>query len=343
MFFAKNIRSVIISIFEAIVALGILVTIHELGHLLAARFFGVSVEKFSIGFGPKLISFTKRKTEFRISLIPLGGYLKMKGENPSENSEDSDSYNTKKWWKRAIIAFSGPFANFFLAILIFIISFGIGKAYEDYSPIVGWVNNEFIQIEKGDEILSVNGNEINSWNQIIKYTKNGETNSYLIERNGDDIEITNSVISQETWVTNILPFTTTKIGEVAPGLPAYEAGLMSDDIILTVDGKLVKDWYEMRDLITSSKNNNVKLTIERAGKTFQKSVKLGNNIVDNSKIIGITQALPLKLTERYNLFESIKLGTYTTVNFVAANYAMLYKLVANPQEIKANLGGPVMI
>jgi regulator of sigma E protease len=108
-----------LNIIGALVALGILVTVHEFGHFIAARIFKVEVEKFSIGFGPKLFSFKKGITEFRISLIPLGGYLKMKGENPDEKIEnDENSFKSKLWWQRAIIAFSGPFANFILALLI---------------------------------------------------------------------------------------------------------------------------------------------------------------------------------------------------------------------------------
>ena len=96
------------NILGAVVVLGILVTIHEFGHFIAARIFGVEIEKFSIGFGPKILGFTKGITNYRISVIPLGGYLKMKGENPEEKLiNEEGSFYSKKWWQRSLIAFSG--------------------------------------------------------------------------------------------------------------------------------------------------------------------------------------------------------------------------------------------
>ena len=86
-----------------LIALGILVTVHEGGHFLAARCFGVAIEKFSIGFGPKLVAFSRGGTEYRISLLPLGGYLKMKGENPDEKTADADAFIAKKWWQRNVL------------------------------------------------------------------------------------------------------------------------------------------------------------------------------------------------------------------------------------------------
>ena len=117
-----------LNIIGALIALGVLVTVHEAGHFIAARLFGVEIEKFSIGFGPKLLAFIKGKTEYRISLIPLGGYVKMKGENPDEEIENPEtSFRAKNWWQRAIIAFAGPFMNFILAMLLFVASFGVSN------------------------------------------------------------------------------------------------------------------------------------------------------------------------------------------------------------------------
>lgn len=333
------------NIIGAIVALGILVTVHELGHFIAARIFNVEVEKFSIGFGPKLLAFTKGKTEYRISLIPLGGYLKMKGDNPDEEVEDTEnSFKTKVWWQRAIIAFAGPFANLILALLIFIFTFAIGKHFEDQLPIVGEVSTNYAEfVQEKDTILQVNDKDVNGWMQIIQYVKENEENTFLIERNNKQILITNNQVEPKTWVTEILPYVPAVIGEVAPGMAAYKAGLMDNDEILSVDGKDVKNWYEMRTAITTNENEFITLKIKRGDDIFEKSLSPEENLLDNNRIIGVTQYMPVKYIERYSLLESVKYGTIGTINFVYLNYVMLYKLIANPSAIKNNLGGPVMI
>ncbi len=333
------------NIIGAIIALGVLVTVHELGHFIAAILFKVEVEKFSIGFGPKLIAFTKGKTEYRISLIPLGGYLKMKGENLDEEVENTEnSFKTKTWWQRAIIAFAGPFANLILALLIFILTFAIGKHFEDQLPIVGEVSANYTEfVKEKDTILQVNDKDVTGWTQIIQYVRNDEENTFLIERNDQQILITNNETEPRTWVTEILPYVPAIIGEVAPGMAAYKAGLMDNDEIMSVDGKNVKNWYEMRTAITTNENESIILKIKRGDDIFEKNIIPEENILDNNRIIGITQYMPVKYIERYSLFESVKYGTIGTINFVYLNYAMLYKLIINPSAIRSNLGGPVMI
>ncbi|MDA3813451.1 MAG: RIP metalloprotease RseP [Candidatus Cloacimonetes bacterium] len=333
------------NIIGAIVALGILVTVHEFGHFIAARIFKVEVEKFSIGFGPKLLAFKKGQTEYRISLIPLGGYLKMKGENPDEKVEDTEkSIKTKLWWQRAIIAFSGPFANFILALLIFILSFAIGKHFEDQLPIVGEVSANYAEfVQENDTIIQVNEKDVIGWTQIIQNTRVDEENTFLIERNNEQILITNNEVEPMIWATEILPLVPAIIGEVAPGMAAYKAGLMDNDEVLSVDGKDVNNWYEMRTAITTNENELITLKIKRGNDIFEKTLAPEENILDNNRIIGITQYMPVKYVEKYNLLESVKYGTIGTISFVYLNYAMLYKLITNPGAIKNNLGGPVMI
>jgi regulator of sigma E protease len=334
-----------LSIIGALIALGILVIVHETGHFVVARIVGVEIEKFSIGFGPKLIGFKKDKTEYRISIIPLGGYIKMKGEKPDkEIDDDTGSYHSKSWWERALIAFAGPFANFLFALIIFISSFVIGRYYEDHLPVIGKVEPVYEQVfERNDKILEINGHVVQGWSQLVQYTKTDEYNSILLERNGKTLEIELTEIEPRIWYSEILPLSPSVIGEVAPGMAAYKAGLMAGDSILVVNGEKVNDWYDMRELITGSESDEITLTIKRGEQTFEKSLMLEENILQDNKIIGITQYLPVKIEERYNIVESVAYGSITTMNFVALNYVMLFKLVTKPKAIKSNLGGPIMI
>ena len=334
-----------LNIFGALIALGVLVTVHEAGHFIAARFFGVEIEKFSIGFGKKLFSFRKGDTEYRISLIPLGGYVKMKGENPDEEIVDVEhSYRSKTWWQRAIIAFAGPFMNFVLALLLFIFSFGIGRNFEDLEPVVGSVSEPYsTYFQTGDKILAVNENEVIGWNQIAQFASSENDNDFTVLRKTDRIEVDGIPFDISDWYNIVKPHVNAIVGEVSPGMPAYKAGLMTNDIILEVDNEPIDDWYEMRELITQNPDNEVKLLIKRNGKTFEKILQLETNIYDDNKIIGITQKLPVKIHEKFSFLEAIEYGSLTTVNFVYLNYAMLLKLIANPAAIKSNIGGPVMM
>ena len=169
-----------------------LIFFHELGHFLAARYFNVKVDIFSIGFGRSIFSINSNNTEYRISIIPLGGYVKMKGQddtNPKHKSLDVDSYNSKAPWQRLIILLAGPFANFFLAfILYFLIAF---NGFYTPSNIVGKVlDNSPAQIAgilKGDEIVSINSKNISKWLDISEYIKDSklENIEVLIKRKNE--------------------------------------------------------------------------------------------------------------------------------------------------------------
>jgi regulator of sigma E protease len=211
-------------------------------------------------------------------------------------------------------------------------------------PVIGKVDANYAEfVQEKDTILQVNDEDVEGWTQIIQFTKSGEENTFLVERDNNQILITNNEVKPETWVTEILPYVPAIIGEVAPGMAAYKAGLMDNDEVLSIDGKPVLDWFDMRDMITSAENESITLKIKRGDDIFEKSIAPEENILDNNRIIGITQYMPVKYIERYNIFESIKYGTLGTIRFVYLNYAMLYKLIVNPSEIKNNLGGPVMI
>lgn len=155
----------------ALAILSALIFFHELGHYSAAKFFGVFVEVFSIGFGKKLVSFNWRGTKWQISAIPLGGYVKMKGQDdldPTAISRDTDSYNSKKPGQRIIILLAGPAANFVLAwFLLYAIALGGPKAL---SPVIGMVSKDspahIAGLLKNDRILSINGEAITQWDEL---------------------------------------------------------------------------------------------------------------------------------------------------------------------------------
>jgi regulator of sigma E protease len=163
----------------SILVLSFLIFFHELGHFLAARFFGVKVEVFSIGFGTKIFKKVYKGTQYCISAIPLGGYVQMKGQDdtdPTKISLDADSYNTKKPWQRIIILFAGPFANFLLAFLLYIAIANLGVT--KLSPIIGNVGEntpaQSIGLQKDDKILEINSQEVQTWDDVSSFIKTSE-------------------------------------------------------------------------------------------------------------------------------------------------------------------------
>ena len=173
----------------ALLVLSILVFFHELGHFTAARLFGVHVEVFSIGFGKKMYSKMIGKTEWRISAIPIGGYVKMKGQddtNPVKISYDSDSYNSKRPWQRIVILLAGPFANFLLAFFFYFAIAGLGVP--KLLPYVGEISKNTpayeAGLQKNDKIIRINNKEIRYWEEIGRQINESTGDVVLeVERN----------------------------------------------------------------------------------------------------------------------------------------------------------------
>ncbi|MFW6080615.1 MAG: RIP metalloprotease RseP [Desulfosalsimonas sp.] len=175
-----------------VIVLGVLIFFHELGHFLMAKAFGVGVEKFSLGFGPKLASKTVGRTEYRISVLPLGGYVKMVGEQPDSEvaPEDAEySFNHKPVYQRMLIVAAGPFFNFILCVAIFFALFA-AIGVKDLKPVVGEVREgspaEVSGLESGDVIAAIEGRAIDTWQDMAEIVSKtaGEQVTFSIERDG---------------------------------------------------------------------------------------------------------------------------------------------------------------
>jgi regulator of sigma E protease len=189
-------KTVLTTIISTIIVLGILVFVHELGHFLLAKKLGVGVLTFSLGFGPKIFWKKIGETQYQIAAVPLGGFVKMIGENPEEEVKEEllgRSFSNQPVWKRALIIAAGPFFNFFLAIVLFstINLFGI-----PYSPPkVGEVNPglpaEAAGLKKGDLILSIDGQDLKKWEDLSRIIRSSQGKELMlrVKRNGETLEI----------------------------------------------------------------------------------------------------------------------------------------------------------
>ena len=343
-----------ITILAIIFLIGILVFVHELGHFIVARLNCVKVEKFSFGFGPKLLSWTIGETEYRISLIPLGGYVKMLGENPDEASDedllDTRSFKQKHWWQKALIAFGGPFANFLFAVLILALTYCIGIKTYDIAPVIGRISDEaysVIPLESKDEIVSIDGVPTPGWTSIIEeWIKNSpEIRQITFIRNDDTLHAQTENFSYEFWFSEIKPHVPAVIGDVYYGLPAYQAGMQKGDMIIQIEDTEIHDWYDLHDIIKNSADHPLHFVVQRGDEVLEMDITPQINIEldENSGMIGISQILEQEYIERFSVPTSLKYGFLTSIDIIARYYNGISKLVQHPSQIGKSVGGPIMI
>ena len=249
-----------------IILLGILIFVHEMGHFLVAKFYKVKVETFSLGFGPKIFQFQRGDTNYCVSLIPLGGYVKMFGDDPSAEVPENERHGSflhKPVGQRIAIVLAGPLVNFFFAMFIFFIIAIVGE--EMISPIVGDVEEDSVAwtygFRPGDAIQSINGEPIRTWNEVktkVESFKNQELSFDVTRMNTQEpisLQASTSVIpnpnilSTEEEVGDIkgLSFVArqTQIGILSPGSIAAQAGMKSFDKIQSINQTPMKKWYEI--------------------------------------------------------------------------------------------------
>lgn len=334
------------SLILTIIAFGLMIFFHELGHFLVARAFGVGIETFSLGFGKPIYSVKRGGIDYRINWLPFGGYVRMHGENPDDPDQDlPDSFAAKKWWQRALIAFAGPFANLLLAFLLFCVSFLLPHKLEDQRPVIQTAFGKWETVfQPGDSLAVVNGKAIRGFSEALSELRNTGSNKITLYRNNAPIELDIAASDRDSLIMSLRPIAEPIIGELTPGYPAWSAGLRTGDRVLKVDTLAVSDWYLMREAIISKKGS-VKLQIARGDSILERNIPLETNILDDGKtpMIGIMQYQPVQLSYRYPPSQALTNGFSTTVNMVAMNYYGLYRLFQNPQSLRSNIGGPVMI
>ncbi len=231
--------SLLHTIFTMAIVLGFLILIHEFGHFAVAKYFGVKVEVFSIGFGKRLLGFTKGETDYRISAIPLGGYVKMSGENPMDaRSGDPGEFLSHPRWQRFLVAIAGPAMNIILAVALLTGVYMVHYEYPavvDEPTVVGWVNTDTpaqkAGIQIGDKIVSVDGIENPNWEQVdVKAALSpNQPLKFGIERDG---KVTEKVLTPEPVGTNqygdigwVPREPSVTLTTVEPGMPAANAGI----------------------------------------------------------------------------------------------------------------------
>ena len=332
-----------------LIALGILIFVHELGHFIAARLFKVKVETFSIGFGPKLFKFNCCDTEFAVSLIPLGGYVKMAGENPDEPAQNPHDFYAKPPWQRIVIALAGPLMNLILAFLFFALSFSIGRyvpAYQFEMAKVGAIASSEIPLKPGDVILSVDGQQVKNWKDFSSYValNPGKELTLKVKRNDEIVTVkVHTGIDDKNGIgtLDVIPAIKPIIGKVAKGSPAQKAGLQPGDIILSINDKEITSWKQVVDLIGNSKGKPIALIVLRKDKKLRITVTPQFNEKFGRYTIGIIPKMDMVFVKLSGL-EALKKGLDEFKSHTGIFFSYLSKLITGEASVKS-LGGPIMI
>ena len=264
------------TLFAFLFVLGVLVFVHELGHFLAARRLGVRVLTFSLGFGPKIAKVRRGDTEYCISAIPLGGYVKMAGENPDDpRTGRPDEFLSKTKWERFQILIMGPAMNIILAVVVMAIVLAQGAEvpiYQDQPPVVGAVAPgspaERAGIQRGDRILTVAGDEVDTWDDLFLAvgTRPDREVALTLLRNGARQSIslrTESETRFEIGNIGVLPDINPIVASVIAGRPAEKAGLKAGDVVLAVNGERMVTRTQFIEAVSRNGEREIELTIER--------------------------------------------------------------------------------
>jgi len=360
------------TLFYFIVAVGILVAFHEFGHFWVARKVGVKVLRFSIGFGKVLWSKQKnnQSTEYVLSAIPLGGYVKMvdEREGPVTSEDLPFSFNRQPLWARTAIVAAGPVFNLILAVALFWSVLVIGES--GIKPILGKVEQGTLAAAagfvEGDEIISVNDKPTPTWTQtlttLIGAALEGEQEINVAVKNHDDLqavkvlkfseqdaenpEVLYQRLGFKAWAPQLKP----TIGKVLPDSAAQSAGLKQGDLIVSADNVVIQDWQQWVDYVKAHPNMPINLLIERDGVRLSLSITPKAVQVEQKtegKIgasVQVPEDLIKSITVEYALspLEALPVAFETTYDYALTTLKMMGKMLVGRASVE-NLSGPISI
>lgn len=355
-----------------VVAIGVLVVVHEFGHFWVAKKLGVKVLRFSVGFGRPLWTrrFGRDNTEFVVAAIPLGGYVKMLDENEGKVSKKDlpRAFNRQPLAKRAAIVLAGPMFNFLFAILAYWLLFSVGT--EGLKPIVGKVVDNSIAAQAGfhtgDQLLSIDGKPVLSWDQRRLYLFKRALDKDRVDVEVRDVQgnlqmhhldlstlsadqVSTGMLEKGLGLYPVMPEILPVLGYLEETGAGAKSGLLKGDVISAIDGKPMARWDDVRAIISANPQRTLKFNIERAGQALSIMVTTGKIERDGKTegYIGAAPQLPdypkeLLVSTRLNPLSALGESVQTTWLMSSLTLEMLVKMVKLEVSTKA-ISGPITI
>ncbi len=360
------------SLFYFIVAIGVLITVHEFGHFWVARRLGVKVIRFSIGFGKPLSKWYRKgdETEYVIAALPLGGYVQMldEREGPVNEHELHRAFNRKPLASRFAIVSAGPLFNFLLAIVAYWFIFIIGVS--GIKPLVGDITPGSLAaqggFQEGDVIVAIDGNRTPIWNTVVLSLLDKNLNKEDVEVtvkdaensvhrrhldfSNSDIAVDRANLLKHIGLQPLRPVIPPVIDDVIQGGAADVAGLIPGDRILSADGEPIDNWEDWVNYVRSRPDQLIHVTIRRDGRTVELAMTPERISDENGDIgrIGASVSIPENLmadyraVEQYSVLESVKVALIKTWDMTLLTLNMLYNMVVGEISVK-NISGPISI
>lgn len=360
------------TVFHFIVAIGLLVAIHEFGHFWVARKAGVKVLRFSIGFGKVVWSHQKtpNSTEYVLSAIPLGGYVKMVDEREGEVSKEDlpFAFNRQSLLARSAIVVAGPVFNLLLAIVLLWAVFIIGET--GMRPVIGEIETASLAAEagfsKGEEILAVNGENAPTWSEamglVFSSAMQGEQEIQILVKSTDQIEKQHVLhlseddtqdpenLYKRLGLKPWSPVLKAVIGEVIENSPAKKAGLQAGDLIISADNEEIVDWMQWVDHVRSHPEISIQMMVEREGVRLPMTIMPEKVETEDKSFgrIGATVDIPeellnsLKVTYSLAPLDALQAALKKTWFYSTTTLEMMGKMITGKASAK-NLSGPISI
>ncbi len=332
-----------------VVLLGVLIFVHELGHFMMARRLGIRVLTFSLGFGPKILRFQRGETEYCVSAVPLGGYVKMAGETHSSQAGGGDEFLSRSKWDRFQVLVMGPLMNVALAFVLTAAVLAFGGAdvpsFQDQPPVVGAVafgsQAEQSGIKAGDRIVSIGGQPMATWEDVYRRVGSGVSGQSAISvvRAGEAIEIRVPASADGTPAVasfGVMPDVCPHVVQVVAGSPAERAGVRAGDLVVAVEGQRIVFQSQVVQAIAKHAGRRITLTVRRAGDR----IDLHPTPASNGRI-GIATRDSLKIVKP-GLFAAIRMSVTQNVEFSRAILRAVGGLLTGATS-PSDLSGPVAI
>lgn len=332
-------------------ALGVIIVVHEAGHLMVAKAFGVRVLTFSVGFGRRLWGFKRGETEYRVSLVPLGGYVRLGGENPDEVSDDPREFLNKPRWQRILVYLAGPAMNVILAIVIFAALFMAGIEVvnlPDIPPLIGGVEPKSsaaqAELQRGDLILAIKGEPVDNW-QDVAFALMGSPDKAVqltVKReNGETLQASVTPVRDPKYdvgdLAGLVPSVRPRITQVQPGQPAEAAGFRPGDEVRTVAGRVVMDSQALVEIISKRPGQSTEVQVVRDGRPLVLVVTPRNE--GGTGKIGVGMGY----YQRYGPTQAVVESVRYNIQIVKDTFKILGKIFAREISAKGALAGPIEI